>query len=80
MAATYTNWLPREPSNQDGDEDCVHKYVNDIVRGWNDFSCDEEWNPYGEVGIHALCMMKYKQIHVDKIKVDFINSINLSSQ
>ena len=60
MAATYTNWLPREPSNQDGDEDCVHKYVNDKLRGWNDCSCDKEWSGYGEVGIHALCMIKYK--------------------
>ena len=61
MAANYTNWLPNEPSNQEhGDEDCVHKYVADFVRGWNDYSCDEEWNEWGEVGIHALCMIKHK--------------------
>ena len=48
----YTNWIPGEPSNTLGDEDCVIMVVTDNW-SWNDFHCDrDEWKPDE---IHALC-------------------------
>ena len=36
----YTNWLPGEPNNVNGNEDCVHFRVDDSnTMFWNDTPC-----------------------------------------
>ncbi|XP_046861165.1 ZP domain-containing protein-like [Xenia sp. Carnegie-2017] len=37
VAPTFINWIPGEPNNARGKEDCVHFYT--VPRKWNDISC-----------------------------------------
>ncbi|XP_036452394.1 pulmonary surfactant-associated protein D-like [Colossoma macropomum] len=38
---TFTNWMPNEPNNHQGKEDCVGIYTN---AEWNDLNCDSDFN------------------------------------
>jgi len=51
MVAKYTDWLPSEPNNSDGNdvENCV-AFVPDHY-GWNDFGCSR--------GLEPICEMRF---------------------
>ena len=39
VTSSYTNWFPREPNNQGGNEDCAEMYVQSPRGSWNDNQC-----------------------------------------
>ena len=39
-AFTYENWLPNQPNNYDGPQNCISIMRKEGILGWNDANCD----------------------------------------
>ena len=48
LQATFTDWVPGEPNNQDGIEDCAN-FRMDRGGRWNDISCHHNFIPVCEI-------------------------------